>query len=285
MPRLSTSSIDQMCALKRFASSKARLDCLYYDSTFFTPDYRHFPSQRESVDAIIALSKQWLRRDACNVVALRPPANIGYEFIVTEMAKCLRQRIHVSAALCAEYSAIPELGACITRSIEASARIHLCAPEVHSSRKWRTKRCVCLAAQADEHICIIRPTAMKWRGWNRADAIHEKDWLSNCFFVCYSNHSSYSEISHLIEYLRPNDIRMNVLPDDMALRQRMMDELAGILDKYRASTNAVAGDREPLADCTFDIDWSHVKSQIVQFDDEIARTSVKRRKTAANRTL
>lgn len=245
------------------------------------PDYHHFPSQRESVDAIAELCNQWLSRDASNVVALRPPANIGYEFIATEMSKCLKNRIHVSGALYAEYSAIPELDACITRSLEASARVHLCAPEVHSSYRWRSKRCVCLTTQKDSNIRIIRPTAMKWKRLHRTDVIYEKDnWNEHIFYVCYSNHSSYSEATHLIEHLKPKDIKMNVVPSDNALRERMINDLRRIMDTYGAT--GVTVEREQLAECRFNIDWSQVKSQIVQFDDGITRASVKRRKIRGN---
>lgn len=279
--RLSSSNIDEMCALKKFANSTSRLDCLYFDSTFFLSEYQYFPSQRQSVETICALASQWINRDPKNIVVMRPPANIGYEFVLLELSNCLRQRIHVSNALYAEYCAIPELSECITQAIEESARIHLCPPECSKS-KWQCRTCICLPSVNVENVCIIRPTAMKWSNLKPTD---DEMYYEKCgpnddlYFVCYSNHSSYREIKYLIEYLKPKDIKLNVMPSETHVKQRMIDDLTNMVDSYRPEKTPIVYNNSNSTNYKFDsIKWSEVKCQVVQFDDEIAQTVIKRRK-------
>lgn len=268
-----------MFALKKFANSALPLDCLYMDSTFFSLEYQYFPSQRQSVETIIKLSKEWLERDPSNVVVIRPPANIGYEFVVTELSISMKQRIHVGNALYAEYCAIPELNTCITQTIEASARIHLCTPQNNNSN-WYKRQCGCFPSSSDENICIIRPTAMKWTNIKSTDVAYEKHHtIDNCYFVCYSNHSSYTEIRHLIEYLRPHDIKLNVVPIEYHITQNMIAELNRIMDIYMPAKKADVDNSSEMDNYKFDINWSKVKSQIIQFDDDISKMTVKRRRT------
>lgn len=268
-----------MSALKKFANAALPLDCLYMDSTFFSLEYQYFPSQRQSVETIIKLSQQWLGRDPHNIVVIRPPANIGYEFVVTELSISMKQRIHVGNALYAEYCAIPELNTCITQAIETSARIHLCTPE-HNHLNWQKKQCGCFPSMNDANICIIRPTAMKWTNIKATDVGYVKhDTIDNCYFVCYSNHSSYMEIKHLIEYLRPHDIKLNVVPTEHHKTQNMIVELKRIIHTYRSTKKAVVSSCTDFENYKFDIDWSKVRNQIVQFDDDISKLTVRRRKT------
>lgn len=267
-----------MSALKKYANSALTLDCLYMDSTFFSLEYQYFPSQRQSVETIIKLSKEWLERDPRNIVVIRPPANIGYEFVVTELSISMKQRIHVGKALHAEYCAIPELSACITQAME-TVRIHLCTPE-NNNLSWHKKQCGCFASLNDANICIIRPTAMKWTNIKSTDVGYAKhDTIDSCYFVCYSNHSSYMEIKHLIEYLRPHDIKLNVVPTEYHTTQNMIAELKRIMDIYMPAKKAVVDDSTELDNYKFDINWSKVKSQVIQFDDEITKMKVKRRNT------
>lgn len=274
---LSSSTIDEMIALKRLANAESRLDCIYVDSSFFSPEYDFFPSQRQSANTISTIASQWVNSDPNNIVALRPPANIGYEFLVMELSRYLGQRLHVSNALYAEYSAIPELSECITQAIESSARIHLCTPETQFN--WKSDKCRCLPSLKAENVCIIRPTACRWTNLKSTDACYEKNGFKNWYFVCYSNHASYAEIKYLIEYLKPYDIKLNVVPKEADSRKRMIDELGRIMELYRPKETPTVDNGDNLVYYRFDnIKWTEVKRRMVESDDELADIVIKRRK-------
>lgn len=217
--RLCRDDIEGIMALKQLHGNK--LDCLYLDSTFLSTDYLHFPKQRESINAILNLTDEWLKAHSKNVVVLRPPAAYGYEFLLIELSQYFKVKIHVSNSTFEDYLYIPELDDVISNNPFHCDRIHLCSS---NPNQWLLKECPCLPNLDASHICIIRPTAMKWRHLSASDQIHEKlEEVCNVYRVCYSNHSSLEEIQFLIRYLRPKMIKLNVVPKNSRQRSQMFN--------------------------------------------------------------
>lgn len=231
--RLYRDNIKQILALKKFINNKLELDSVYLDSTFLTLDYTYFPTQRNSINIIIKIIEQWLNENHENIVILRPPANYGYEFVLTQISKYFNEKIHVSNESAKDYLFIPELDAHVSSDIKSTGRIHLCSSG-NSSDKWHAKKCMCLPQIDEKNICIVRPTAMKWKKLNVNDECYERHInIDNCYFVCYSNHSSYDEIKHFIQYLRPKNVRLNVIPSEMIQRNNMFNALDEIINEYQ----------------------------------------------------
>lgn len=209
--------------MKKFRE-KIPLDYLYLDSTFLSVDYKHFPRQRESIEAIIRLTEQWLAKHDKNIVLLRPPAAYGYEFLLQQLSLHFGVKIHVTNATFKDYLHIPEFDMYMSNNRFRCGRIHLCAT---NPTKWQAKECPCLSSKLNEkHICIIRPSAMKWRRLNASDTnFEEHNETTNVYSVCYSNHASLEEIEHLVRYLQPKAIKLNVVPKNTKQIQKMYDIL------------------------------------------------------------
>lgn len=186
----------------------------------------HFPKQRESIQAIIRLTENWLAKHDKNIVLLRPPAAYGYEFLLQQLSEHFGEKIHVTNATYKDYLHIPQFDMYMSNNRFRCGRIHLCST---NPSKWQLKECPCLQTKLDEkHICIIRPTAMKWRNLNANDTCFEEhNETTNVYSVCYSNHASLGEIEFFVRYLQPNVIKLNVVPKNT----KQMQKMYGILDE------------------------------------------------------
>lgn len=276
---LHRNDIEAIIALKKI-HEEMNLDGLHFDSTFFSLDYKYFPRQRESVKTIIKLTEDWLDAHPKNVVLLRPPANYGYEFLMVELSQHFRNKIHVTKSTYKDYLYIPEFDSYISSNPHHCGRIHLCAPEDDS--KWQSKTSTCLPNLEEKHICIIRPTAMKWKNLNEDDKHYEAyDGVANTFSVCYSNHSSYDEIKFLIEYLRPKDVKFNVVPKDISQKNHMDIILHDITKEYlpkppRRKVNYLKYTAFLASQEYLSMSWETTS------EDRVSNLNIKRRRTSNN---
>lgn len=267
-----------MIALKKF-HEKTNLDCIYLDSTFLSADYMHFPKQRESINIITKLAEDWLAKNPKNVVVLRPPAAYGYEFLLMELSKYFGTKIHVQNSTFKDYLYIPQFDSYISNNRFHCGRIHLCST---NPVQWQLFECPCMPGLDKCHICIIRPTAMKWRNLNATDQYYEKyNEFDNIYSVCYSNHSSLNEIKFLINYLRPKMIKLNVIPKNVRQQQSMYDILSEITEENNIEINGDAMDgTEPQSESIFNFSkiLSIPKKRSMSLDpDEISQLSFRKR--------
>lgn len=233
--RLYREDIEGIIALKKF-HEKIPLDYLYLDSTFLSVDYMHFPRQRESIQAIIRLTEKWLAKHDKNIVLLRPPAAYGYEFLLQQLSQHFGVKIHVTNATFKDYLHIPQFDMYMSNNRFRCGRIHLCST---NPMKWQSKECPCLPTKLNEkHICIIRPTAMKWRRLTATDTCFEEhNEKTNVYSVCYSNHASLGEIEFFVRYLQPKAIKLNVVPKNVKQIQKMYDILHEMTKDMEGSAN------------------------------------------------
>lgn len=254
---------------------------MYLDSTFFLNEYKLFPTQRDSINAIIKLTEDWLNAHPKNVVVLRPPAAYGYEFLLTQLAKYFHVKIHVSKITFKDYMFIPDFDSYISNNRLHCGRIHLCGSE-ESNNKWQIRKSKCLPKLDEKHIRIIRPTAMKWRNLKKNDTIHSAhDEIDNVYFVCYSNHSSYDEIKFLIQYIQPKSVKLNVVPKTIFQRNEMYKLLDTIIDDYRKKPNTIEVEVDELPPQNYDIvriTSISVKRSMSLARDEIPTVKIKKRK-------
>lgn len=215
------------------------LDSAYIDSTFLSPKYPMFPKQQQSIDQICEIIDVWLKKCDQNNIVIRPPAMYGYEYLFTQIAKKFKQKIHMSQQTYDDYKYVPEFDGSFDRDSLGQYRIHLCnSTECTADRyRWDSKSLVCMPNLDAKYICIIRPTAMKWNNLQTSDKIsslHEAD--PNVQFVCYSNHSSYGEISDFLKYLKPKKVKLNVVPNGTKIE--LEECVRNILDRYQEKMEA-----------------------------------------------
>jgi DNA repair metallo-beta-lactamase len=228
--RLKKIDIERIKPLKLLADSRT-CDAIYFDSTFFSCQYKEFPPQHESINAIIDLIRPWLEKSTKHQIVLKTPATYGSELLFKKISKATNMKIHVNDAVYEQYRYIPDMDNCLTKSPvnPLQCRIHACyGPEKEA----------CLKDYKNSKLLrIIRPSAMIWRYWNTGEDIVTKilsptkdsSNKTETYRVCYSNHSSLSEIRDLLLYLKPKKVNLNVVnsgtkQEMFALKQQIMEE-------------------------------------------------------------
>lgn len=196
-----------------------KLDKIFLDSTFFKKEYSQFPSQFESAVKICEVIKEWTDRGKMYFIKLELPARYGSEYLFMEIGKKLKQKVNVSTSAMSQYKFIPELDNCVTDVLEG-CQIFVASHENISYMYKTTKMIKCL-----------KPTAMYWRQWSLDNEISEDDRYKG-IRVCYSSHSSYSEIRDILLYLKPSKIYLNVLPDADCEEKKMLREVRNIQKEY-----------------------------------------------------
>uniref|UniRef100_A0A8D8NRU3 Protein artemis n=1 Tax=Culex pipiens TaxID=7175 RepID=A0A8D8NRU3_CULPI len=187
------------------------LHVLYLDTTFFNRTYTYFPSQSESLAKIVQLTKEWLERDPRNVISFRLPALYGSEFLFIELARQLQQRIHVNAQEAQQYRYLASLDDAITSA--DGSRIHACLRT--SNANYR--KLPCQPELDPKYVRVLRPSALRWRNLKQGESYcwrlrkNEEE-----FGICYSNHASCGELEDFLRYLKPEEVRFNVVPKEEA---------------------------------------------------------------------
>lgn len=290
--RLYTKSIGSISELKKFNKGLAELDSLYLDSTFLSNDYKYFPTQCQSTETIKMIISDWLNARKDNHVVIRPPANYGYEYLLTTLSEKLNMKIHITNPAFADaYKYITEYGQYFDDllDLDGSIRIHLCSTNESAGYQWDKRVLPCRSSISADKICVIRPTAMKWKNLTANDPYFEKNASNpNVYFVCYSNHASFDEIKELIEFLKPKNVHLNVEPYNAEEKGKMKSALNSIIDGIDAtkcnSTDDFAGS---MCSTTSKYSFAHLKNLIsvneipnsrLVFDDEISNVQIKRRR-------
>lgn len=242
----------------------------------------HFPTQRESVNTIVKLAEKWLEAHPKNILVLRPPANYGYEFLLVQLSQHFKFKIHVGNATFKDYQYIPDFDTYISNNPYHCGRIHLCASG--NANKWNLRKSVCSPSLNERYICIIRPTAMKWKNLNANDQYYDSDNdVANMHSVCYSNHSSYDEIKFLIQYLQPKSIKLNVVPNDVCQRNKMYSILDDITKEYEPNNEQI--DMETTESVCTEYNFFKITSNnskrsmsMSMVKDEISQLKIKKRR-------
>lgn len=288
-----TKSIANMSQLKKFNSGLTELDSLYLDSTFLSNDYKYFPTQCQSTETIKTLSDDWLSASKNNHVVIRPPANYGYEFLLTTLSEKLNMKIHITNSAFADaYKYIMDYNKHFDDllDLEGRIRIHLCSTNESAGYQWHKKVLPCRSSISADKIRVIRPTAMKWKNLTENDPHFEMNaGDSNVYFVCYSNHASFDEIKDLIEFLKPKNVHLNVEADNAEEKRKMKSALNSIIDridgtKCKNLTGGFAENSCPttskysFANLNYLISANEIPDSKLSFDDETSNIHIKRRR-------
>lgn len=234
------------------------IHCAHIDSTFLAARYAHFPTQRRSTQCVADLCADWLNAHPANHVRLLLPARFGYEYLLPGLAQRLRQPVHITDSERARmYRHCAELDGSWTAGEHASTttRIHACTSVSSAGRCAARLKDPAIrsipcrlgdAAVPARHVRTILLSAMAWTHWRTtgdADSspVH-REVQSQVFRVCYSTHSSCTEIAGMLRLLRPQRVELNVLPAGRVERERMQELVAIIMAEYAASDGVAEED-------------------------------------------
>lgn len=211
---------------------------IYMDSTFFKKSFSTFPTQTESVQKIIELVDSWIKKSKLHkgkkvilkmrdfkkscifLVHLKVPARYGYEYLLMELNKTLKQGIYIpEAKVYEQYLTISNLDNCVTN--DALSQIIL-TPKYLSTIPEKQK---------DELVLTLQLSAWFWTNWNE-----KKPFVSsinaNSIRVCYATHCSYNELKAFLVFLKPTKVFLNVIPTNSDEKREMMQELQNIQKLY-----------------------------------------------------
>lgn len=212
--------MQKMKLLKNLIGS---LDTVYIDSTFFSSMYENFPEQIRSAKTICGIIKEWLNNNPRHIISLKMPARYGYEILFIEIAALMKTKIHILDDEMKNYKYIPELDNIFT-TISQKSRIHACFDYFNKNGKHLT----CDPTFDPALIRVIKPTAMIWREWQESMEIVKKE-PNEYVRVCYSNHSSCSEIRDFLMFLKPKNVELNVIPTEPNKRKDMLEALSEVM--------------------------------------------------------
>lgn len=198
--------IKRLTAFKDVLGNVIPIDTIYIDSTFFNKNYSEFPTQSDSIKMICHLINEWITKGKNYIVSLKTTARYGSEYLFKEIYDQLKQKIHVNDSEIINYRYIPELDHCVTNNGQ-QLQIHGCYMYGNNFSEHLS----CRQIENNEYLRIIRPTAIHWKNWQQNNLIYSKEKMSEIYRVCYSSHSSYSEIKDFLEYLKPKSIELNVV--------------------------------------------------------------------------
>ena len=185
------------------------IDSLYLDTTFFHKDFLDFPPQEDSSKIICELIKEWLQKGPKYFISIRIPARFGSEFLFMEIYKSIGKPIHVKATEYAKYKYLASLDNCITKDPKET-QIHGCKMGVGNYHSLNCRE----IENPEKYMRVIRPSAIRWRKWQQKQDIYTKIGnFDEVYGVCYSNHASCSEITDLLQYLKPKNVKFNVISD------------------------------------------------------------------------
>lgn len=208
--RIPLKQLENIEPLVPFNQNKSILHSVYLDTTFFKREYDEFPTQFESITAIYELIKEWIVKGPKYLIHLKLSARYGAEYVYIELARILKMKVHVNAEEYLKYKYIPQMDNSIT-DYPQSTQIHAC---------YNSK--ICPQLENTKFVRLIKPSAMIWKQWKRNKTLNNISRLENNIYrVCYSNHSSYSEIKDFLMYLKAQKVYFNVKPEENEARLEM----------------------------------------------------------------
>ena len=220
-----------------------KLDEVYLDTTFLSSKFRHFPSRRAAETKIWELTKEWLSRNgkiksrSMNkkkfVVKLHLPAQFGYENILNTiyLRSRLEWRVHVPAIKFAKYLCHNSLQDSTDSDLNEAEFVHACETRSPPNFEKCPNTLNCLPEARNLQILHIKASAMFFD-----DNVGDEDVVyslvsssKDCerYRICYSTHSSLTEIQSFLRHYAPVKVIPSVIPTDgdKDKVQRIIDDM------------------------------------------------------------
>ena len=194
---------------------------MYLDTKFCSPSYQSFPTRKNAEDKIWQICQRWIRKNGMfkdtnpqHVILLDLPPRFGYESILRKIYhKSLNKwRVHVSGHNF-DYLCGSSISECTDVDASKAPWIHACK----RNKKFYQKSLPCQTGEFE--VCQIKPNAAFFSQSKMAELESEGQdpGLSvshggSNYRVCYSNHSSLTEIEKFVRHFRPQQITPCAMP-------------------------------------------------------------------------
>ncbi|CAM4779382.1 unnamed protein product [Rotaria magnacalcarata] len=239
------------------------IENLYIDMTFFRPDILHIPTREVSCEALILWIKG-LVADKSNTanIYFKTSARVGYEQIYRALYDGLGMRIHVEQGQYDFYSCIPLIQECLTTD-PSTTRLHACRTSASNfaqpcaffrncdkpirvllSIMWFTDQIAAgelLVEYHKYHSNFEQSVSTSNKryfigfqdyGGEGVDVSYSDKYLS--YRLCYSLHSSFSEIADVLKTLKPKRVTPIAAPFTSQLTPKRLFQ---IIDHYIQDPN------------------------------------------------
>ncbi|CAF3492250.1 unnamed protein product [Adineta steineri] len=231
---------------------------LYIDMTFFRPDILHIPTREVSCEALILWIKG-LVADKSNTanIYFKTSARVGYEQIYRALYDALGMRIHVEQGQYDFYSCLPIIQECLTTDPNTT-RLHACRTSASNfaqpcsffrncdkpirvllSIMWFTDQIAAgelLVEYHKYHSNFEQSVSTSNKrffigfqdyGGDTIDVSYSDKYLS--YRLCYSLHSSFSEIADVLKTLKPKRVTPIAAPFTSQMTPKRLFQ---IIDHY-----------------------------------------------------
>ncbi|XP_019633360.1 PREDICTED: protein artemis-like [Branchiostoma belcheri] len=213
------------------------IQSLYVDTTFLVPEAKYIPSREDCCTALINLVQSWISRGSHYVVRLNCKAKYGYEYLFIELCRRFHMKVHVNDP--SIYQEVPEIFQCLT-SDPSETQIHACR-WLERYQKGRHHPLPCKYRPPPPHeleVMSVTPSTMWFTAYAGPGDVVRK--ISRHHHrVCFSFHSSYTEIRDFVGYVRPKTIHANVAPVGSTL-QEAEDRLRDLTRSVQADSSLVS---------------------------------------------
>ncbi|XP_033645679.1 protein artemis-like isoform X2 [Asterias rubens] len=166
----------------------------YVDTTFCVPEAMYIPSR--SKDALLDLVEQHIQKSPTHMVRLACKAKYGYEYLFVEISKEFNLKVHVSSLVMAQYERVPLLAKHLTTD-GSTTQVHAC------------RYMDCSMSNATDVLVVVPSTMWFTRNAQPSDVVRK---IGRRYRLCFSFHSSFSEVRDFLSYIQPVNIYANVIP-------------------------------------------------------------------------
>ncbi|CAF4598084.1 unnamed protein product [Rotaria sp. Silwood1] len=206
------------------------IDNIYIDMTFFRPEILHIPTREICCEALILWIKSLLS-DKSNVnFHFKQSARVGYEQIFRALYDSLGMRVHVEQSQYDFFACLPIIQECLTTD-STTTRLHACRTassnytqpcslfrncdkpiRILLSIMWFTEQIAAselLVEYHEYHSNFDQNLSKRCIGYQdygneSADVTFQDTYLN--YRLCYSLHSSFSEIIDVLKTLKPKRV-------------------------------------------------------------------------------
>merc|ERR1740128_1450254 len=232
---------------------------MYLDTTFCSEQYISFPSRQEAEKKIWEQTANWVRRNGLyrntrvkHVVLLELPARYGYERILQQIYNLsLRKwKVHVNIDKWNEYLCKTELSDCTSASSQPGGPaewIHACTTPSNKKEKQNRPLLKSLPCKSGEYeVCQIKPCAMYFTK-KKMDCLSSAGFDfpmsvtqgGNNYRVCYSCHSSLSELKTFVQHFAPKKITPCAIPSNSS-KEEVKEILSSFLEDVEYSSGGLS---------------------------------------------
>ena len=230
------------------------IDEMYLDTSYCSPQYLTFPTRQESEEKIWELCQKWIRKNgmfkdtrAKHVILFHLPPRYGYESILQHVYKksLNKWQVHVNLPQFSEHLCTSSLAGCTDPDPNNAQWIHACQRS-HEKRSVNQPLLKSLPCQSgDFEVCQIKPSTMyftqsKMAGLECAgqDRLVSVSQGGSNYRVCYSTHSSMTELETFVRHFRPLQITPCAIPPN-STKEEVRDILTTFLQQPGAQDTAI----------------------------------------------